>query len=120
MPKENRPGQKYPRSARIRSPKMFDAIFQKRIKAGDQHIILYAARSDQELSRMGISVGRRYGNAVQRNRIKRRIREAFRQIRHELPAGFDFVVVPRSGVECSVNDLKGSLLKLASQLARRS
>jgi len=119
MPQEHRPRQEFPSSARLRSPRQFQHVFQKRIFVADSCITLYAAPSDEKLSRIGISVGRRYGNAVQRNRFKRRIREAFRQIRCELPAGLDFIVVPKPGSESSVEELRHSLRRLSALLATR-
>lgn len=70
-------------------------------------------------TRLGISVGRRFGRAVYRNRIKRRIREAFRRVRHDLPAGLDLVVVPRPGSLPEVSRLEESLRQLANRLAAR-
>ena len=49
--------------------------------------------------RLGVSVGRRVGGAVQRNRVKRAIRESFWELAGGLDPGHDYVVVARPGVE---------------------
>jgi ribonuclease P protein component len=51
------------------------------------------AKNDLEYSKLGVSVGKSYGDAVARNRLKRLMREAFRQNRHQIPAGFDYVLM---------------------------
>ncbi len=56
-------------------------------------LTLYMARNDCEYSRLGVSVGKSRGNAVVRNRLKRLMREAFRQNQEQIPAGFDYVLM---------------------------
>ena len=53
----------------------------------------------QASARLGVSVGRKIGGAVQRNKVKRAIREAFWSSSPELPGGHDYVIVARPGVE---------------------
>ena len=70
-------------------------------------------------SRVGLSVSKRYGGAVQRNRLRRLYREAFRLTRHELPGGLDIVMIPRSPNEPTLLTVQQSLNVLAWRLAKR-
>ena len=72
-------------------------------------------------ARLGVSVGRRVGGAVVRNRVKRMLREAFWAVTAQLPSGHDFVIVARAdaaglaerdgtgGFERELRDLAGKL-----------
>jgi ribonuclease P protein component len=72
-------------------------------------------------SRLGITVPARLGNAVLRNRLKRRIREAFRLHRADLPAGWDFLVNPRPAVATvSFETLEKELLRLFCQAGNKA
>ena len=115
MPKPS-PRATLPRSARIRSSRAFVGVFRSGLRASDNFITLHAATNEETVARLGISVGRRFGGAIRRNRIKRLVREAFRRIRHELPPGVDYVVVPRPGPEPDVDHLQASLRTLAQRL----
>jgi ribonuclease P protein component len=61
----------------------------------DPLVVLVALPNDQGPSRFAVSAGRRIGNAVQRNRAKRLIREAVRAILQEIKPGWDVVLVAR-------------------------
>ena len=112
----------YPFSAdlRIRRGDDFRRAFRQGRSAFDPHLTVYAYANGLEYARLGLSVGRRYGNAVARNAWKRRIREAFRLNRARLLAGYDYVVLPRGGELPPFATLVESLVPLAEQAARRA
>lgn len=58
--------------------------------------MIYAAANGLEWSRVGLTVSRKAGNAVRRNKWKRRLREIFRRNKGALPVGYDLVVIVRS------------------------
>jgi ribonuclease P protein component len=65
----------------------------RRIPTKDFVLIVAPAEEPSSLPRLGITASKRVGNSVQRNRVKRVIRAAFRQLPKLLPPGFDLVVI---------------------------
>jgi ribonuclease P protein component len=118
-------GQGLPRTSRILSPADFARVYARRCSAADGPLVLYGRPRDDaaEEARVGLSVSRRIGNAVVRNRWKRRLREAFRMVRSQLPAGNDYVIVVRFGGPpagaAGAKQIEDSLLALASRVTRR-
>ena len=80
----------------------FDRAYRDGRSHANRHVVLYTfprpADDAGDEIRLGISVGRKVGGAVERNKVKRAIREAFWALSDRLPAGHDFVIVGRSGV----------------------
>ncbi|HKG36281.1 MAG TPA: ribonuclease P protein component [Solirubrobacterales bacterium] len=76
----------------------FDRVYREGSSQANRHLVLYRfPQPDREGIRLGISAGRKVGGAVERNRVKRVLREAFWAI-EGLPEGHDFVLVARPGI----------------------
>jgi ribonuclease P protein component len=73
----------------------FAAVFDARTKASRGSLTVYAKPNSLPRCRWGLSVPRRVGTAVKRNRVKRLMRESIRHIQHEVPSGYDIVIVVR-------------------------
>lgn len=85
------------RAQRVRDSKDFQRVYASRQKVHAAGIIVCYLANGLSFSRLGLSVGSKHGNAVVRNRIKRVFRAAFRSGAGHLPAGFDYVLIPRDG-----------------------
>jgi ribonuclease P protein component len=106
------------RRRRISRSADFERVYREGRSHASRHLVVYAfPRSSDGDPRLGVSVGRRVGNAVERNRVKRMLREAFWRLAPALPTEHDFVVVARpeagglarergeAGVEAALRDL---------------
>src|SRR5436305_12543841 len=103
----------------LRRPADFRRTYDRRRSVSDSWLIVYACENGLPHLRLGLSVSRKVGQAVHRNRLRRLYREAFRLTRHEVPTGLDLVLIPRSPEEPPLEELKRSLPQLVGQLARK-
>jgi ribonuclease P protein component len=95
-----RGGRRRARRQRLSRSAEFDRVYREGRSHASRYLVLYAfPREDAgEEPRLGVSVGRKVGGAVERNRVKRLLREAFWSLGPALPGGHDFVVVARPDV----------------------
>ena len=74
-------------------------IFQRLYRTSGQangHLVLYARRNRTNTNRVGITVSKKLGHAVVRNRVRRRLREVYRLNEDKFQSGWDIVVVART------------------------
>jgi ribonuclease P protein component len=103
----------------LRRPSDFRRVYERRRSVSDGLLLIYACPNGLPYLRLGLSVSRKVGPAVHRNRLRRLYREAFRLTRHEMPTGLDLVLIPRGPAVPALEALKKSLPRLVGQLARK-
>jgi ribonuclease P protein component len=89
------------RRHRLSRSRDFDAVYRRGRSTATRYLVLYSFPRDEaegEEARLGLAVSRRLGGAVERNRLKRRLRAAFDELADGLPPGHDYVLIARPGL----------------------
>ncbi|MCO8121447.1 ribonuclease P protein component [Stieleria sp. TO1_6] len=110
---------------RIASGQTFTLVMRRGGCAADDCLVVFAksngCQTGTEIppSRLGVTIPKKTGNAVVRNRWKRWIRESFRTQQSLMPAGYDFIVRPKKDAVGSWSRIQRSLPKLARKAVQR-
>jgi ribonuclease P protein component len=89
------------RRHRLSRSRDFDAVYRHGRSTATRFLVLYdfpREETDDDGPRLGLAVSRQLGGAVQRNRLKRRLRAAFEEVADGLPADHDYVLIARPGL----------------------
>ena len=101
---------------RLTASRSFDYLYRHGAVYKNALLVLYVAKSKLTIPKVGFSVGKKVGGAVQRNRTKRRLREAFRLELGKVAKARSYVVVARTGsAERSYVELREALIALLRQ-----
>ncbi|MGI2328450.1 ribonuclease P protein component [Planococcus sp. YIM B11945] len=111
------------KSQRIKKNKEFQTVFKKGKSFANRQFIVYVLKNDQPNFRIGLSVSKKVGNAVTRNRIKRYIRQTFLELGEDLLPNADYVIIARQqAATLDFHESKKSLehvLKIARALPKK-
>jgi ribonuclease P protein component len=89
------------RRHRLSRSRDFDAVYRHGRSTATRYLVLYSfprEEADGEGPRLGLAVSRQLGGAVERNRLKRRLRAAFDEVAEGLPTENDYVLIARAGL----------------------
>ena len=104
-------------SKSLKESHLFRRLYHKGRSAANGYLVLYCRRNGTQENRIGLTVSRKLGHAVVRNRVRRRLREIYRLHEADFLPGWDVVVVARSrAVTASYRSLERAYLSLARKL----
>ncbi|UCG11132.1 MAG: ribonuclease P protein component [Deltaproteobacteria bacterium] len=80
---------------RLRRQKDFQLAYRYGIRRHTEHFTIILRPNALQFARLGVTVSKKVGNAVKRNRVKRYLREFFRLHKHRLPPSHDLVIIAK-------------------------
>lgn len=110
----------FPRSRRLTHDLQYQAVYGARVRKASGPLAIFALPNSLPHPRLGLAIGRRVGGAVERNRLKRLLREAFRLSQHDLPQGstgsYDLVINARAHKPLELKEYQALMHDLIGQL----
>jgi ribonuclease P protein component len=123
MPRQKR-DERLRREERLRRKKDFETVAKEGTRRHSKNFLIITRKNDQGFSRVGAVAGKRLGKAVERNRVKRLMREFFRKNKDRLPPSTDYIIVGKKGAQALpyayVVDELSALLKPRREDSQRS
>ena len=93
----------------LKKNREFQTVYKKGKSLANKHIVMFVLKNNKNINRLGISVSKKIGKAVVRNKQRRRLKEAFKILEPEMQKGHDIVILPRAGIiEASFLEVKAS------------
>lgn len=111
--------QRFRKNERLGKREDFARVYAAKCSAGDDLLVVYAASNQLPYTRIGISVSRKTGIAVRRSYIRRRIREAFRRNKEQIPKGVDLICIAKKPAGDKDINVTPSLIRLSAKAAKK-
>mgnify|MGYP000889789135 CR=1 FL=1 len=105
------------RSYSLKKNKEFNRVYRRGKSAGARGVALVYCRARHTCVRVGFAVGKKVGNAVVRNKVKRRFREAFARHLPNVKPGYDLIFIARSEAR---DETFASLLRTIAYLLKKA
>ena len=105
-----------PRNRILKKKKDFQAVYSRGKSYANRFLVLYVFRSNGFQGKVGFAAGKKLGNAVKRNRVKRLLRESYRMNQGAIKEGVSLLLVGRKAtVDAGCQDLEKAFLALAKK-----
>lgn len=105
-----------PKAARLVDKREFKSVYTKGRSSATDLVVVYVLPKSEQPTKFGFTVGKKVGGAVVRNRVKRKLREAVRQMLPEMTGDYDIVIVARAkAAQANFSDLSAALRKLLAR-----
>jgi len=108
----------FPRRLRLTLGRDFLAARRGGVRASAGPLLVQGIANEAGVTRLGLSISSRLGTAVARNALKRRLREAFRLTRMEMPQGYDLLISARAHELLSLVEYQRLVLEAAGEVDR--
>jgi ribonuclease P protein component len=97
----------------------FRYVYAHGISVSSRLLVLYKLKNDSDINYLGVTVGKKVGGAVIRNRVKRLVKESYRSMEGQVTAGYDLVVIARAAAGTKDITLEMITLSLKSLLVKQ-
>ena len=100
---------------RLKKNSQFSEVYRTHSSFADKFFVMYVRKNGESINRVGVSVSKKIGNSVVRHRVKRLVKEAFRNSEEMFNSGLDIVFVARkNAAEMTYDETMKSLMGLAA------
>jgi len=107
---------------RLRKNEDFKNVYKDGKNYWNRNLVLYKKKNGLDYSRIGFSITKKFGNSVERNRAKRRLKEVCRLNFYNIKDGYDIIIIPKKNiVDINYKELKSAMLHIfkISRLIRK-
>lgn len=108
------------KSLRLRKNREFQTVYKRGSSYWNREFTIFTLKNNLSTSRIGFTVTKKYGTAVERNAIKRKLREIIRLNKHTLIKGYDIVIIPKKNTkDMNFEELTRSLIHVFGIVNRK-